>query len=414
MAKATGTASKKTAAPAKKAATSPRGAQRSAQIIRAATTLFQHHGYQNVSIDQIGSSVGLTGPAVYRHFKGKHDILVQALMAQTRDVDELFVSAERDGADAAERLDLFLGGLSDLTANADEATLWRRERRHLDEASRETFSGHFTGNQQRIADWIAQSDPTMKAPQADLLGFAALSFFSNSPIIRGSLSAERLMEIQSAVSRAIITCKLPVPDATDVATPRAVLRRPAGRRERILEASARLFEEHGFYGVPIDDIAKAAEMSVATLYQVVTGKTQVLRAVLERGAEGLLYVTADALATATTPAEVLDALIRTYVRQALGVHGRVMHILATDAIYLNDEERASLRETQREYLAEWMEAITASNEQLSPADARALAQAVISVLTDITQSPAFRARPGVADELNALAQAMVLPQGLAG
>ncbi|WP_368072709.1 TetR family transcriptional regulator [Gordonia sp. UCD-TK1] len=38
--------------------------QRSAQIVRAATRLFQDAGFRNVSIEQIGAAVGLTGPAV--------------------------------------------------------------------------------------------------------------------------------------------------------------------------------------------------------------------------------------------------------------------------------------------------------------------------------------------------------------
>jgi AcrR family transcriptional regulator len=62
--------------------TSARGTHRTEQVARAAAHLFQDFGYQNVSIDRIGAAVGLTGPAVYRHFKGKHDILVHALMSR--------------------------------------------------------------------------------------------------------------------------------------------------------------------------------------------------------------------------------------------------------------------------------------------------------------------------------------------
>jgi len=411
MSRAAEPASKKAALP-RKTNPSSRGGQRPEQIIRAATLLFQDNGYQNVSIDQIGSAVGLTGPAVYRHFKSKHDILVQALMTQTALVDGVYQSAVQAGGTPADQLRRYLAGLADLTVDADEATLWRREGRHLDEEARERFNGYFARNQDRLATLIAAAEPTVSDRQAELLGYATLSLFSNTPLIRGNLTDERLLEIQSAAARAIITCRLPEPGPDAEAGVIPVPRRPAGRRERILEASARLFEEHGFYGVPIDSIAKASEMSVATLYQVVAGKTQVLRAILERGAEGLLYVTADALATATTPAEVLDALIRTYVRQASGVHGRLMQILATDLLYLSQEDQDALRETQREYLAEWAEAITSAADTLTSSDARALAQAAISVLTDITQNPQFRVRPGITDELIALAHAMVLPQDL--
>lgn len=391
---------------------SARGSQRTEQIARAAAHLFQDLGYQNVSIDQIGAAVGLTGPAVYRHFKGKYAILVRALQGQTDMVAELEATADRTGSTPREQLDLFLEGLGDLTANGDEATLWRRERRHLRPAEFELFRDYFAANRDYIAAKIIAADPAIDERKAELLGFAVLTMYSNTPDIRGHLSPERLMEIQAALARTIIECPLPDPSPDAVALPPAVPRRPAGRRERIIDASTRLFEERGFYDVRIDDIAKASEMSVATLYQHVTGKAQVLRAILERGAEGLLYVTADALAHATTAQEVLDALIRTYIRQALGVHGRIMHILATDLLYLSDEEQSALRETQREYVAEWVQAICELADDLTTADARALAQAVIGVVTDVSQLPQFRQRPGIAEELTALATAMVLPQGL--
>ena len=389
-----------------------RGGRRTEQIVRAATHLFQDLGYQNVSIDQIGAAVGLTGPAVYRHFKGKHDILVQALMTQTALVEELAVRADEDGESPGEQLELFLEGLSDLTANGDEATLWRREQRHLQAAERDTFRDIFSRFHQRIAAKIAAAHPETSDHQADLLGFAVLTMYSNTPSIRGGLPPERLIEIQAAIAHMIIGCELPEPGPGAEPEPVPGQRKPAGRRERIMEASARLFDERGFYDVRIDDIAKASEMSVATLYQHVTGKSQVLRAILERGAEGLLYVTADALALATTPEQALDALIRTYVRQALGVHGRIMHILATDLLYLSEDEQSALRETQREYVAEWVETICALASHLAPADARALAQAVIGVITDVSQTPRLRERPGIADELAVLAHAMVLPAGL--
>lgn len=391
---------------------SARGGQRTEQVARAAAHLFQEFGYQNVSIDRIGSAVGLTGPAVYRHFKGKHDILVHALMSQVKLLEELHSLSDQQTASAQEQLQLLIAGLCDLTANGNEATLWRRERRHLGPDELELFRGYFTANQDMIAARIVQLRPEAGAHTADLLGFAVLTMFSNTPNIRGNLSAERLQELQAAMAWALIDCELPDadPDEEPVAAP--AHRQPAGRRERIIDAAARLFNEHGFYDVRIDDIAKASDMSTATLYQHMSGKTEVLRAVLERGAEGLLYVTADTLAYATTPQEVLNALISTYIQQALGVYGRIMQILASDLLYLPEDEQAALRNTQREYVAEWVEVIQALSDSLSAADARALAQAAIAVVTDVSQDPRLRQRPGLADELAALVRAMVLPPDL--
>ncbi|MBN0973418.1 MULTISPECIES: helix-turn-helix domain-containing protein, partial [unclassified Gordonia (in: high G+C Gram-positive bacteria)] len=43
------------------------------QLIAEATSLFQDAGYRNVSVEEIGAAVGLTGPAVYRYFPSKQD-----------------------------------------------------------------------------------------------------------------------------------------------------------------------------------------------------------------------------------------------------------------------------------------------------------------------------------------------------
>ncbi len=89
-----------------------------------------------------------------------------------------------------------------------------------------------------------------------------------------------------------------------------------------------------------------------------------------------------------------------------------MHILAADLLYLPDEEQQSLRNAQREYVAEWVEVIETLADGLSTADARALAQAAIAVVTDVTQNPSLRQRPMIAEELTALVRAMALPSGL--
>lgn len=49
------------------------------QLISSAAKAFRHHGYAGVSIDDIGSEIGIVGPALYRYFDNKADILVAAV-----------------------------------------------------------------------------------------------------------------------------------------------------------------------------------------------------------------------------------------------------------------------------------------------------------------------------------------------
>ena len=45
------------------------------KILDAALTLFSEKGYDGVGVDLIGERAGIKGPSLYRHFKGKEDIL---------------------------------------------------------------------------------------------------------------------------------------------------------------------------------------------------------------------------------------------------------------------------------------------------------------------------------------------------
>ncbi|MGX6448190.1 TetR/AcrR family transcriptional regulator [Patulibacter sp. S7RM1-6] len=48
---------------------------RQRQILDVAAQLFHERGFHGVGIDEIGKRAGVSGPAVYRHFKGKDEIL---------------------------------------------------------------------------------------------------------------------------------------------------------------------------------------------------------------------------------------------------------------------------------------------------------------------------------------------------
>ncbi|TDV52415.1 TetR/AcrR family transcriptional regulator [Actinophytocola oryzae] len=49
------------------------------QILAAAAGLFARHGFHGVGIDEIGAAVGVSGPALYRHFRSKDAMLGEML-----------------------------------------------------------------------------------------------------------------------------------------------------------------------------------------------------------------------------------------------------------------------------------------------------------------------------------------------
>ncbi|NKQ51936.1 TetR family transcriptional regulator [Amycolatopsis sp. K13G38] len=74
------------------------------ELLDAAIELFFRQGYSAVSIDDIGSSIGITGPSIYHHFPTKADILVAAFDQATERL-----AAEHD--DRAGEQDHSLAGL---------------------------------------------------------------------------------------------------------------------------------------------------------------------------------------------------------------------------------------------------------------------------------------------------------------
>ena len=50
------------------------------QILQAAAQLFAERGAQAVGVDDVGAAVGVTGPAIYRHFASKDAMLAEMLL----------------------------------------------------------------------------------------------------------------------------------------------------------------------------------------------------------------------------------------------------------------------------------------------------------------------------------------------
>src|SRR3954452_8590945 len=81
----------------------PPGKQRRReQILAAAAELFARHGFHGVGIDDIGAAVGVSGPALYRHFRSKDAMLGEMLTS----ISEILLSGGEQRRDASEPADV--------------------------------------------------------------------------------------------------------------------------------------------------------------------------------------------------------------------------------------------------------------------------------------------------------------------
>lgn len=107
-------------------------AERYSAILSAATRLFAERGFNSVSISELGAAVGVSGPAVYRHFPDKQAILAAILLEVS---ERLFSGGQR----VVSRLDVPREQLQELIhfhvgfalAEADVIRLQDRELRSL-------------------------------------------------------------------------------------------------------------------------------------------------------------------------------------------------------------------------------------------------------------------------------------------
>ncbi|MGW5451324.1 TetR/AcrR family transcriptional regulator [Nocardia sp. NPDC003979] len=88
----------------------------------------------------------------------------------------------------------------------------------------------------------------------------------------------------------------------------------AGKRERLVEAAARVFYEQGIEKTTIADIATAADVPVGNVYYYFKTKDQFVHAVIETHASTLAEVVAR-LAPLPGPAERLKAMVDSWVDQ---------------------------------------------------------------------------------------------------
>jgi len=67
------------------------------KILEEALTLFSEQGYDGTSVEQIAIAVGIKAPSLYKHFKGKEDILNALIDISEARYEESFGSEKNTG-----------------------------------------------------------------------------------------------------------------------------------------------------------------------------------------------------------------------------------------------------------------------------------------------------------------------------
>ena len=157
-----------------------RKADRRKALLDAAARLFADRGYGGVSMRDLGAAVDVSGPAIYRHFASKQDVLVELLVGIS---ERLLANGRRQVGEAVGPEDS-LGRL--IAAQVDFAVtdtdLIRVQDRDL--ASLNPESQHQVRRLQRqyVEIWVSvlrELDPGLPSSQARLKAHAAFGLINS-------------------------------------------------------------------------------------------------------------------------------------------------------------------------------------------------------------------------------------------
>jgi AcrR family transcriptional regulator len=147
-------------------------ATRDVQILDAATALFAQRGFADVGVDEIGKRAGITGPAIYRHFKGKDEVL--ATLCDNA-LDQLFVLTATDSDDPWDELETLIAGhAAFIVDHRALAGVWIREGRLLSDTFRNRIYRRQRGYIDRWIDTVQRCLPDRRAEDLTTLTFAAI------------------------------------------------------------------------------------------------------------------------------------------------------------------------------------------------------------------------------------------------
>lgn len=149
------------------------------------------------------------------------------------------------------------------------------------------------------------------------------------------------------------------------------------RRERILESATSLFEENGFHGAGIDDIAAAAGVTGPAIYRHFKNKDALLVALFDRLGERLTGIL-DTVGT-LDGLEALETLVRLHVRLAFEERALIV-VYISEERNLPEPERRRVRRFQRAYVEAWTDLLRSLRADQSDDERRAAVHAAIGLL----------------------------------
>jgi len=173
-----------------------KGERRRAAIVAAAADLFRERGFRATSLDDIGAAAGVSGPAIYRYFKSKHELLSvlieDAAITWRAAVDDV-LNSEAPPLETLERL--IDAAVALQLQNGNLRTVWFQEFRTLDDAARRKLARL---DRVTMAEWvhvICEVRPSLTDEEARAAVLMVDGLIRSVSALNTSVDRERLARV---------------------------------------------------------------------------------------------------------------------------------------------------------------------------------------------------------------------------
>ncbi|NKQ51923.1 TetR/AcrR family transcriptional regulator [Amycolatopsis sp. K13G38] len=381
----------------------PRAARLSAierreQLARLAARRFHELGYHRVSLNDVATEAGVTGPAVYRHFRNKEALLAAAITSGM----DLVEHAVTTGAEHS--LEYLVSAVADVGLHrTDMWILLQRESRFLGPELGIPVQEQFGRVVDLFSRRLRRERPDLGADEARLLVTAATAVLSLPSTTRTSLvpGEYRRELIRSALAclRAdpAVACSTRLPDhSAGEAT-------AANRREQVIDTAIDLFFRRGYSGVSLDDIGAAVGLAGPSILHHFSAKADILVAAFERASSTLAEAQARRRAAG---APDLSEFVSTYIAFSLA-NRTMLGVYVSEQLHLPAHALDRTRATIRIELGDWTRALLATSPGLDDHVARVRVRAALSAINDLVRVGHFARRPRIAAEIAVIAEAVL-------
>jgi AcrR family transcriptional regulator len=186
-------------------APTPARRARTEEIVDAAVRLFSERGFTESGIDDIGAAVGITGPAVYRYFASKEDVLVAVVERSVEHAAGL-TEAARAGASSPEGVLEQLIERSVRVCIADRAltAIYWNEARNLPTPQRRRVERAQRDLIEDFADVLREVRPELSPSEARMAVYAAASLMRSVAYRATSLDEATLQTMLTQMAHAAL------------------------------------------------------------------------------------------------------------------------------------------------------------------------------------------------------------------